>query len=262
MGLLRQLTSWRHGFWFKVSETLRFSRGIKCEAPALTLSLPDPEQARAAELSARYGVRFEDSLGAKTSRNNYEYLDLLAQGFAAVRIAPPRPLLLTDVGSASFWYAAALAAFFHPGALVGVDIEGHRLFRDWHTRLDYARGYISQIAGAEFVVADYANDPRPADLITAFFPFITAGPVLAWRLPLSVLAPKRLFGRIAANLTPGGLFFMVNHGGEEASLAYDYCSAVGLTRRASWTGQGPFSGDRLKPPVLSWWGHGGSGEPP
>ena len=39
---------------------------------------------------------------------------------------------------------------------------------------------------------------KPADLITAWFPFLTPAAILAWRLPLSLLAPERLF---AANST-------------------------------------------------------------
>ena len=253
MGFLRRLSSWRHGFWFKVSESLRFSRGVTRESPAGLLTLPPEEQARARELAARFAVRFETQLGAKNSRNNYEYLDLLERGFAAAGIAAPQPALLCDVGCASFWYAAALHAFFRPQAMVGVDIEGYRLFRDWRTRFDYAQGYLSTLPGAEFVVADYRDYERPADLITAFFPFVTPGAVLAWRLPLSVLSPERLFGRIAENLMPGGLFFMVNHGPEEAHVAEQYCTAAGLGRRAFWIGKGAYSAARLEPPVLSWW---------
>ena len=58
-------------------------------------------------------------------------------------------------GCASFWYAAALEAFFRPRALVGVDVEGYRLFKDGRTRSDYAAGYVGQRPNARFVVADY-----------------------------------------------------------------------------------------------------------
>jgi hypothetical protein len=36
--------------------------------------------------------------------------------------------VLCDVGCASFWYAATLQSFFRPDRLVGVEVEGHRLF--------------------------------------------------------------------------------------------------------------------------------------
>lgn len=256
MRVLRRLSSWRHGFWFRVSESLRFSRGLKRERPALTLSLPAAQQLRAQQLADRFATRFETRLGAKTSLANYEYLDLLERGFAAAGIAPPRPRLLTDVGSASFWYAPALAAFFRPETLVGIELEGYRLFRDWHTRIDYARGYLEDLPGAEFVVADYASYVRRAELITALFPFVTESSVLAWRLPLTVLDPARLFGRIASNLSPEGLFFMMNHGPEEARSAQECCSAAGLRLRATWSGAGVFSARRLAPPMLSWWTSG------
>jgi hypothetical protein len=256
MRVLRRLSSWRHGFWLKVSESVRFSRGVKREPPALTLSLPAAQQLRARQLAERFGVCFETRFSAKTSLNNYEYLDLLERGFAAAGISPPQPRVLTDVGSASFWYAPALAAFFRPAALVGIELEGHRLFRDWHTRIDYARGYLTELPFAEFVIADYSSYVRPADLITAIFPFLTEHSVLAWRLPLTVLSPGRLFSRIASNLTADGLFFMINHGPTEGRLAHQCCVAAGLRLRASWAGEGDFSGHRLEPAMLSWWARG------
>jgi hypothetical protein len=67
-----------------------------------------------------------------------------------------------------------------------------------------------------------------ADVITAWFPFVTVSPILAWRLPLTVFSPVRLFHRIARNLTPQGLFFMVNQGTEEAAVAATYCRQTGL----------------------------------
>jgi hypothetical protein len=51
---------------------------------------------------------------------------------------------------------------------------------------------------------------------------------LAWRLPLTLLAPERLCRQIRHNLRPGGLYFMVNHGLEEAALANGCCIAAGL----------------------------------
>ena len=68
--------------------------------------------------------------------------------------------LLCDVGCASFWYAAALEAFFRPRAMVGVDVEGYRLFKDGRTRSDYAAGYVGQRPNARFVVADYLGYAR------------------------------------------------------------------------------------------------------
>jgi hypothetical protein len=57
---------------------------------------------------------------------------------------------------------------------------------------------------------------------------------LAWRLPLSLLQPERLFRQIHHNLRPDGLFVMINHGIEEAAVAAELCIAARL--RPIWRG--------------------------
>jgi hypothetical protein len=170
-------------------------------------------------------------------------------------MARPEGGVLCDIGCASFWYAAALHGFFRPDRMVGVEVEGHRLFRDGHTRIDYAAGYLSTVPNARFVVADYATYEEPADLITAWFPFLTPAAILAWRLPLSLLAPPQLFRQVKRNLTAHGLFVMVNHGRTEAALADGLCAAVGLRRCSQWQDPGPLSRHRSEPPVLTCWRH-------
>jgi SAM-dependent methyltransferase len=233
---------------------MRWSRGAFEETPARELCTLEREQAeRIAALGNRYQVQFERRMSAATSINNYEYLDLLDRGWAAAGMERPAGGVLCDAGCASFWYAATLQSFFRPDRLVGVDVEGYRLFRDGRTRIDYATGYVTQLPNAHFVVADYAAYEEPADVITSWFPFLTPAAILAWRLPLSLLTPERLFQRIQHNLRPGGLFLMVNHGLKEAALAEDWCGAAGLRFIARWSEPGVLSRHRMTPPVLSWW---------
>jgi len=85
------------------------------------------------------------------------------------------------------------------------------------------------------------------------FPFLTPTAILAWRLPLSLLAPEKLFRQIQRNLLPKGVFFMVNHGQDEAALAEPLCTAAGLKLAARWKGPAALSRQRLRPPVLTWW---------
>jgi SAM-dependent methyltransferase len=252
----------RHRFWYGLSERARWSRGTFREAPALHLpALPTEQSRRIAALQERYQVRFESELGAQTSLNNYEYLDILDQawrGTAWPGAAPVRPQgveQLCDVGCASFWYAAALDAFFRPRAMVGVDVEGYRLFRDGRTRRDYAAGYVGQRPNARFIVADYLTYTAPADVITAWFPFLTPGAILAWRLPLSLLRPEALIRQIQHNLKPGGTFLMVNHGVEEAASAHRLCTAAGLELAWECSASSLLSQRRMLPPVVSSWRH-------
>jgi hypothetical protein len=252
--LLQRLSSWRHGFWYGVSEHVRWSRGPYQETPARELpGLAREQSERIAALRRRYQVQFELQMNAATSVNNYEYLDILDRAWTELGLVHREGGLLCDIGSASFWYAATLQAFFRPRRMLGIEIEGHRLFRDWRTRIDYAAGYLANLPNAEFLVADYAGYTQVADVITAWFPFLTPATILAWRLPLSLLAPERLFARIKHNLAPGGLFVMVNHGTLEAALGEQLCSAAGFARVGHRAELGLLSEQRGEPPVLSCW---------
>jgi hypothetical protein len=254
--LVQRLRSFRHGLWYGISERLRWSRGTFEETPARELPDLGCEKAeRIAALCHRYQVQFEQRLNAATSLNNYEYLDLLDRGWRQSGMDRPQGGVLCDVGCASFWYAAALQNFFRPIRLIGVEVEGYRLFKGGYTRRDYASGYLSRMPAAEFVVADYARLEEPADVITAWFPFLTPTALLAWRLPLSLLAPALLFRQIKHNLLPHGLFFMVNHGAEEAALAAHWCDAAGLEPAARWTASKTLGAPRMLAPELSWWRH-------
>jgi hypothetical protein len=251
---LERLKSLRHGFWYGVSERFQWSRGTFEETPAGELCTVDREQAeRIAALRDRYQVQFERRMSAATSANNYEYLDILDRGWGESGLRRPSGGVLCDIGCASFWYAATLQAFFHPDRMVGVEVEGHRLFRDGRTRIDYAAGYLLPLPAAHFVVADYRAYREPADVITAWFPFLTPAALLAWRLPLRLLAPERLLRQVQQNLRPRGVFFMVNHGPEESALAERLCAAAGLVFLARSAGPGVLSRHRLMSPALSWW---------
>jgi hypothetical protein len=218
------------------------------ELPALSLE----QEQRIAALRTRYQARFEADMCTATALHNYEYLDLLDRAWTAAGVARPSGGRLCDVGCASFGYASAMARFFAPDEMVGVDIEGYRLFKDGHTRIDYATGYL-QAHGGRFVVADYADYAHPADLILAWFPFVTPAAILAWRLPLSLLRPERLFVRIYHNLSAGGRLVMVNHGVDEAAVAWRLCTAAKLRREFEFAEPGVFSAHRLEPAVLSCW---------
>ena len=252
--MFKQLRSWRHAFSLALSERIRGSRGNFVERPAGRLTQIGPEQEqRVAELAASYGVAFETSLGAETALRNYEYLDWLDRVFAVSGLAVPRPEVLCDAGCASFWYAASLAAFFKPGRLIGIDVEGYRRLKGGHTRIDYANGYLASLGQGKFVVADYRAFDQPADVVTSFFPFVTSPAVLAWRLPLSLLDPEGFFAQVRRNLRSGGLFLMVNHGPDEASQASRYCDAACLALVTRLDQAGSLSAYRAKPALVSVW---------
>lgn len=190
--------------------------------------LDERSEARIDALRTAYGIAFEQRLGARSALTCYEYLDWLDAAFATWGRLAPRPPRLHDVGCGGFAYAPVLARFFAPRQLVGVDLEGYRRLRGGVNRRERVLGHLASLPGAEFVIADYATFDRPADYVTAFFPFVTPGPVLAWRLPLRVLAPAGLFAAVRRNLVPSGRFLMVNHSRAEHATAATYAAAGGF----------------------------------
>ena len=258
----QRVRSLRHRFWYGVSERVRWSRGVFREIPAGVMAGATAVQAQRigalreiylAEAGQASPAPFELSLSEVTALNNYEYLDMLDRAWAAGACPRPRGGVVCDVGCASFWYAAALNSFFRPRELVGVEVEGHRLFKGGRARIDYAAGYTEGLPNSRFLVADYRGCELPADVITAWFPFVSAAALLAWRLPLSLLAPESLFERIRVNLNEEGLFVMVNHGPHEAQAAETWCGAAGLVRVGVFAEPGVFSGHRLETAILSSW---------
>jgi hypothetical protein len=77
--------------------------------------------------------------------------------------------------------------------------------------------------------------------------------LLAWRLPLSMLKPERLFACIYHNLRPKGLLVLVSHGVAEAATGRLLCKAAGLSLLSTFADVGAFSGHRVSPAVVSCW---------
>lgn len=228
------LRSRYHAFWYHLGKRLAWSRGIYRERPAEQLQhLSGIQQERIASLRGHFRVRFEQRVEQATALKQYDYLDILDQAWSAWKLPYSTGGVVQDIGSSNFWYAAVLQTFFQPAEMVGIEVEGHRMYSNGYSRLDYAHGYIECLPNSTFFVGDYAGYHRPADVVTAWYPFVTPGPVLAWRMPLSVLNPAALFSRVAHNLPPHGLFIMINQSREEAALAAAWCEKVGLMRRGS-----------------------------
>jgi len=253
--LTDRLRSGYHRIWYEASQTLRWSRGTYRETPIGTHpNLTASQRDRIEELSKIYGVRFELRYPPETSLLNYGYLDLLDRARRALIWTIPENRQICDVGSANFAYAAALQTFFHPAQLIGTEVDGHRLYCNGRSRIDYAQGHIQDLPHTQYVVADYRQYHQPADLITTWYPFVTPKPLLAWRLPLSLFDPSTLFANIANNLIIGGTFVMINHSQTEAKVAHSIAESVGLVSQGQYVHDTPLR-PRTQPAVLTLWHH-------
>ncbi|MEJ2229817.1 MAG: hypothetical protein P8X46_01370 [Nitrospirales bacterium] len=227
LSLADRLRSGYHRFWYEASQALAWSRGMVREAAVGTLhDLTPLQRTRIEELARVYGTPFEVG---------YQHV--------------------CDLGSANFAYASALHAFFQPAQLVGVEVDGHRLYCNGRSRIDYALGHIQDLPHTEYVTADYRHYIRPADIITAWYPFVTPKPLLAWRLPLSLFDPGALFAQVANNLIIGGLFIMINHSPDEAEVARGIAEDVGLVCTGQYVHETPLRA-RAEYSVLTLWHHG------
>ncbi len=244
-----------HRFWYRLEERFAWSRGTYHEQPAGRLShLSGIQQTRIASLQRRFRVRFEHQAEQTTALKQYDYLDVLERTWSALGLPYSVGGAVQDIGSSNFWYATAMHTFFQPSELVGIELEGYRIYTNGYSRLDYAQGYIEDLPNTHFVIRDYAQYHHQADVVTAWYPFVTPAPVLAWRMPLSVLAPHALFAQVARNLKPNGFFIMVNQGTDEAAIAAAYCRQSGLSpyQPYQWYALKTTLRPRISPVVSCW----------
>ena len=250
-----RLRSGYHRIWYEATQALRWSRGTYRETPMGTHPNLTPSQRdRIEELSKIYGMRFELRYPPETSLINYGYLDLLDRARQTLHWTISQHQQVCDVGSSNFAYAAALQTFFRPSHLVGIEVDGHRLYCNGRSRIDYAQGHIQELPNTHYAVADYRQYHKSAEIITAWFPFVTPKPLLAWRLPLSLFDPAALFAQIANNLVIGGTFVMINHSPPEAIVARNIAESVGLVCRGQYVHDAPLR-PRTQPAVLTLWHH-------
>ncbi len=253
--LTDRLRSGYHRFWYEATQALRWSRGTYREAPLGTLlDLTPSQRDRIEELAAIYGTRFERRYPPETTLLNYGYLDLLDRASQALNWTISHNQQVCDVGSSNFAYAAALQAFFQPTHLVGTEVDGHRLYCNGRSRIDYAHGHIQDLPHTNYVVTDYRQYNQLAAIITTWYPFVTPKPLLAWRLPLSLFDPAALFAQIANNLVIGGTFVMINHSPTEAAVARNIAEATGLVCRGHYVHNISLR-PRTQPAVLTLWHH-------
>ena len=176
------------------------------EAPAVRLA----HELRAEELAARYDLT---DLGRQSTRlvyrENLALLDNLERLLPPQRLPATRePLRVLDVGSAGWLYVFGLERFFarcgladtasRAIELLGVELDGHVLYPGWQSRADHAAAQAAQTAnpGVQYRIADFLEaDCGTRDVVTLFYPFVTAYALLEWGLPIFHFRPKRLLAK-------------------------------------------------------------------
>ena len=113
------------------------------------------------KLAAIYRIRFELGYPPKLALLDNGYPDVLDRAHRALNWDLAQHQQVYDVGSANFANAAALQAFFHPSHLVGTEVNGHRLYCNGRSRIDYAYGHIETLPYTNYAVTDYRQYKQP-----------------------------------------------------------------------------------------------------
>jgi hypothetical protein len=229
---------------FALRRSLGWSRGapkLENEAKERLFDYLDPPArkeaaARAMELAGRYDLsRLERESTKRAYRENLYVLDALDRDGPEL---PSNPLIV-DVGSKDFIYASALSAFakrFGEPEIHGVEIDGHVIYQDLRSRADYAAAY-TRVAGTHvhYHVQDFLafKAPRPAALVTMFFPFVTRFALLRWGLPVGVYRPEAMLAHAAKMLSPGGALLVMNHTHEERQALLLLAAEISSLERIS-----------------------------
>ncbi|GAB4153944.1 MAG: hypothetical protein Fur0037_22670 [Planctomycetota bacterium] len=183
---------------------------------------------RERELRARYDLR---ALRARSTRLVYaENLSLL-DGLERLCAGIPIPcrcgaVSALDVGSGDFRYATALQRWLarhfarRPRAvdLLGVEIDGHGIYRDGSSRIDHARAHAALASSSvRYEVADVSDlgERGTRHVVTLFYPFLSAYALLRWGLPIEHFRPRRLLRASLAALRPGCHLVVANQTGRE-----------------------------------------------
>lgn len=183
-------------------------------------------EARAAELTTRFVLADLHAASTRTTfANNLAWLENLGRLTAGLPVpaSPDGVVRAVDVGSGDFHYATALHRWLclhEAGAprdvvLRGIEVDGHGIYRDGHSRADHARAHAALAerwrGNVRYEVACAARARLPEqDVVSLLFPFLTAYPVLQWGLPLSRWRPRQLLQRAVRAVRPGGWLLVVN----------------------------------------------------
>ncbi len=217
--------SFRNSFFFRLRETIRWQRGPFVERNEPKESLRDhPASDRIRDLEGRYDLApLKARSRLRTYLENLYLLDLLEASHRGWTGDYGEAAIGIDAGCKNFFYAFGLFRFLERFrthgtrrvTLTGYEIDAYRVYTDLRSRADYARGYASFLPGTRFVAGDFLESPGPANLVTAFFPFVTETPHLAWGLPPDLLHPLAFFAHALKTLAPGGVLVTAAQGAKE-----------------------------------------------
>lgn len=226
----QRLQSVWNRLWLGWRNRLQWQRAAYHEPPEpksdLFTGRPDAESLleREADLLARYDLA---NLHRQAGRLRYlESLTFLSHAEALLPFDSPvwevpTPLTWLDVGAKNWGYVDGLYALLKARRgsafeLTGLELDGWRIYHDFHSRADYARAYIADKPEARYLVGDVLQHTDTYDVVSCFLPFVFLEPCLAWGLPAEAFQPVRFLQHMAQRVNPGGVLLLVNQDATEA----------------------------------------------
>jgi hypothetical protein len=202
-GLPEALHSARNRVFWELRSRLKWSRSGYRESGAEDISGGDEAL-----------LSYKPYLSSATYRKNEWTLALLRRFLAPHLRAGVAPAEILEPGCQDFARLPAMHAFFRDRVrITGLELDAYPVLHDFHSRADKANYYLKAVPSVHrYLAVDFFRWQEPADLITCFYPFVSAHPALAWGLPARFGNPKPWVNAFARNLRPGGLLLVVHQG--------------------------------------------------
>lgn len=154
--------------------------------------------------------------------------------FSPETIKGPWPSKIIDAGTQDFARGPAIREFAarylssettrYALWLEGMELDAHPPLQGGYTRIDIGSWIAHHLPRTIYRAADFFAVDEEADVVTAFYPFVSPDPALAWGLPAEFGSAHAWVGALERTLWSGGLAFVL-HQGEWEEACFDEARA-------------------------------------
>ena len=251
LGIGPALSAVQNAVEHPMRQLIRWQRGVPCfpneSKQDIFAHLPANERKQAGNTARRLCSDFHlqhlcKNSSAKNYRRNLFYLEMLEHALSEAAPEIPQTIHAADIGPSDWFYVQALYAALkwwnsptgRAVQLTGFEADAYKVYSDFLSRYDYARGYMHGLEEVRYIPTKYTRQPGEFDLITMLFPFVFLKDHLVWGLPLRGFNPVELLRDAWASLKSGGVLVIVNQGEAEHLAQRDMLSAEDIQPAAAF----------------------------